>query len=79
MTNSDYIEVSSWTDSAIPADTAIEFWVDSIINPGTLTDATGAITVATVDTTDTVVGTSTYTFDQGYYVAGTVDTFTVYA
>ena len=79
-TNADnYVEISSWTSAAIPADTAVEFWVDSIINPGTLTDATGAITVATYDSSGSEDGTADYTFDQGYWTAGNVTTFTVTA
>ena len=47
------LEVQSFTDSTIAAETLIEFTFDSIISPGTY-GVTGEITINTIDSSDTV-------------------------
>ena len=54
----------------------MNFSFDSIINPGTY-DATGAITVNTLDSTSTKVDTGTYTMAAGYFTAGNITTFSI--
>ena len=52
----------------------MKFTFNSIINPGTY-GATGAITVKTLDSTNTAVDTGTDTMAAGYFTAGNITTF----
>lgn len=70
------IEVYSFTSSSISAQTVLYFTLDSILNPGTM-DSTGAITLATIDSNSDVIDTGTYTIDSGYFTKGNITTFTV--
>lgn len=70
------IEVFSFTDDTIDAQTVLYFTLDSIINPGTF-DSTGAITFAILDSNSDVIDTGTYTIDSGYFTAGNITDFTV--
>ena len=70
------LEVREFTDATIDAQTLITFTIDSVINPGTF-DATGEITIYTIDEYSSAVDTGYYTFDQGYFTHGNITTFTV--
>ena len=78
LTDSDTntIEVTSFTDSTIAAETVITFEIDSVINPGTY-GVTGEILVNTIDSLSIVQDSGSYTFLGGYFTYGNITTFTV--
>ena len=70
------IEISSFLDDTITAEDQFEFYVNSIINPGTY-NAYSDITIAVLDADDEELAASSYQFRSGYFTAGNITTFTV--
>lgn len=77
--NTNILEVRQFTTTTIAAKDLITFSIDSVISPGTISDATKAIKIDTIDSYGNPVDTGSYTFDQRYFTPGNITTFTVKA